>query len=89
MYRLADWGVHLGALKRGSRGPQVIIAEPSKEAVFKEANSVVDTTAAGDRFNGAFLGSYLQDCDAAKAMIDGHNCSLAVIAQKGAIIPAE
>ncbi len=87
--RLTDWGVNHGALKRGSRGPRALNALPCKEAVFKKANLVVDTTAAGDSFNGAFLGSYLIDRDLEKAMINGHRCSLAVIAQKGAIIPAD
>ena len=58
-------------------------------SVFEKAALIVDTTAAGDSFNGAFLASYLINGDRAKALTDGHNCALAVIAHKGAIIPVE
>ncbi|MGB7268572.1 MAG: PfkB family carbohydrate kinase [Albidovulum sp.] len=62
--------------------------EKAHLAVFSKAATVIDTTAAGDSFNGAFLGSYFQCGDTAKALADGHECALAVIAHKGAIIPA-
>ena len=89
MSRLTGWGVHQGALKRGSLGPRDMDPDSSTVATFEKAKSVVDTTAAGDSFNGGFIGSYLQDRDATRAMMSGHNCSVAVIGQKGAIIPAD
>ena len=88
MSRLTSWGVHHGALKRGPLGPRDMNPKSSSVATFEKATLVVDTTAAGDSFNGGFIGSYLQDRNAAKAMNAGHNCSVAVIGQKGAIIPA-
>ena len=87
--RLSKWGVRNGALKRGSLGPRPIGAALGSNPVFEKAALVVDTTAAGDSFNGAFLASYLINGDRAKALTDGHNCALAVIAHKGAIIPVE
>ncbi|MGB5871633.1 MAG: sugar kinase [Albidovulum sp.] len=87
--RLRDWGVTKGALKRGALGPRAMGGlEKAHPAAFPKAAAVIDTTAAGDSFNGAFLGSYLQHGDTAKALADGHACALAVIAHKGAIIPA-
>jgi 2-dehydro-3-deoxygluconokinase len=50
---------------------------------------MVDTTASGDSFNGAFLANYLKNYDITKALNAGHNCALAVIAYKGAIIHLE
>nr|WP_245830595.1 sugar kinase [Planktotalea arctica] len=85
--RLTQWGLNFGALKRGSRGPRSIATESVQQPVYQKAHSVVDTTAAGDSFNGAFLGSYFQNSNIAKALVDGHNCSLKVIAHKGAITP--
>ena len=87
--RLNTWGVNLGALKRGALGPRAIGKMIMAPPVFQKANLVADTTAAGDSFNGAFLGSYIQHHNTADALGEGHRCSLAVIAKKGAIIPLE
>lgn len=87
--RLSQWGVRSGALKRGSLGPRPIGAALGADFVFEKAALVVDTTAAGDSFNGTFLASYLNDGDRAKALVDGHNCALKVIAHRGAIVPAD
>ena len=87
--RLSKWGVRNGALKRGSLGPRPIGAALGSNPVFEKAALVVDTTAAGDSFNGAFLASDLTDGDREKALTDGNNCALVVIAHRGAIIPME
>lgn len=78
-----------GALKRGSLGPLPIGAEPGSDPVFEKATLIVDTTAAGDSCNGAFLANYLKDYDITKALNAGQNCALAVIVHKGEIIPLE
>jgi 2-dehydro-3-deoxygluconokinase len=85
--RLADWGVHQGGLKRGARGPRTLGASVGGCTTYEAATSVIDTTAAGDSFNGAFLGRFLQDGNSSQALVDGHKCSLKVIAHKGAITP--
>lgn len=78
-----------GALKRGSLGSRPIGAEPGSDPVFEKATLIVDTTASGDSFNGAFLANYLKNYDITKALNAGHNCALAIIAYKGAIIHLE
>ncbi|WP_299417808.1 sugar kinase, partial [uncultured Sulfitobacter sp.] len=45
-----------GALKRGAAGP-ISLGIPVKQT-YQRANTVVDTTGAGDSFNGGYLGCY-------------------------------
>lgn len=85
--RLKKSGVTQGAMKRGQQGPIALDGTLVDGAIFEKSFATVDTTAAGDSFNGGFLASYLQDRDTKKAMLAGHNCALKVIAQHGAIIP--
>jgi 2-dehydro-3-deoxygluconokinase len=85
--RLRGYGIREGAMKRGAAGP-VPISGPMPDGLrFPTARRVVDTTAAGDSFNGAFLARYLTGGTLAEAMQSGHDCALDVIAQRGAIIP--
>lgn len=84
--RLRGWGCRSGALKRGAEGP--VGFDPAIAAgAFSPADRVVDTTAAGDSFNGAFLAALLMGRDEATAMGWGHRTASAVIGQPGAIVP--
>ena len=85
--RLRGHGVREGAMKRGASGPVPIGAPMPKGLQFAAAVDVVDTTAAGDSFNGAFLARYLNGATLAEAMLAGHACASEVIGQRGAIIP--
>lgn len=49
--------------------------------------NLIDTTAAGDSFNGAFLCSYLKDKDFVAAVLAGQECSAQVVSQRGALVP--
>jgi len=54
-----------------------------------KVSGIVDTTAAGDSFNGAYLAELLNSGDCSKAIELAHLCSSTVICNKGALIPFE
>jgi 2-dehydro-3-deoxygluconokinase len=76
-----------GALKRGAEGPLAIGSNVAQN--YSKAADVVDTTAAGDSFNGAYLGALLSGTDQAEALRRGHRCAATVVRYRGAIIPRE
>jgi 2-dehydro-3-deoxygluconokinase len=75
----------IGALKQGDSGPLSIGEEVSQ--TYAAALNVVDTTAAGDSFNGGYLAAYLTDGSQAKALRAGHDCAAKVVQFRGAITP--
>lgn len=75
-----------GALKRGPSGPLCLATGTVGDYV--PALRVVDTTAAGDSFNGAYLGAVLSGLDQAAALKAGHDLAARVVGHKGAILPA-
>jgi 2-dehydro-3-deoxygluconokinase len=84
--RLRAAGVVRGALKRGADGPLPIgPAGPAPD--FPPAARVVDTTAAGDSFNGAYLASLLAGAGEAECLAAGHALATKVIGYPGAIVP--
>lgn len=84
--RLRGLGLTQGALKRGAAGPLPLdSAVPSGS--YPPAATVVDTTAAGDSFNGAYLAALLTGADAASAMQRGHALASRVVGAPGAIMP--
>ena len=84
--RLAAAGVRRGALKRGPDGPAPIGSDVDLPA-FPPAAKVVDTTAAGDSFNGAYLAALLRGETEAACLAAGHAMAAEVIGHPGAIIP--
>lgn len=83
--RLRAAGVATGALKRGADGPLAIGEAPAQ--AFPPADRVVDTTAAGDSFNGAYLAALLRGDPEAARLRAGHDMARRVIAHPGAILP--
>jgi 2-dehydro-3-deoxygluconokinase len=77
-----------GALKRGPKGP-LPLGESAAPQAFPPVEKVVDTTAAGDSFNGGFLGALVRGKPMAQALAQGHAFASAVIRHRGAIIPLE
>ena len=76
----------VGALKRGPSGPAPINAEVGAQ-VFAPAARMIDSTAAGDSFNGGFLAAHLAGAGIGAAMQAGHDCARIVVGHRGAIIP--
>jgi 2-dehydro-3-deoxygluconokinase len=74
-----------GALKRGHIGPLSLGAHVHQN--YPAASNVIDTTAAGDSFNGGYLGALLSGQSQKDALMAGHNWALAVVQHRGAIIP--
>ena len=75
------------AIKRGSSGPISPNLATADHPVFKPAAKVVDTTAAGDSFNGAYLAAYLSGAGEADRLRAGHRLASRVVGFPGAIIP--
>ncbi|MEL6682608.1 MAG: sugar kinase [Pseudomonadota bacterium] len=84
LQRFQAYGTSLGVLKRGSDGPLGL--DGSVIAVPDQPVRVVDTTAAGDSFNAAYLASILSGDSNANAIAAGHSLACRVIAERGAII---
>lgn len=82
--RLQGYGLTRGALKRGAAGPRPF--GDSVQQAYPSASKVIDSTAAGDSFNGGYLGALVQDADPADCLMAGHLLASQVIGVKGAIM---
>ena len=80
-------GGNTGALKRGEVGP-LSLGSPVAQS-YTAAPHVIDTTAAGDSFNGGYLAGILTGKTQAEALMQGHTCAARVVQHRGAIIPRE
>lgn len=76
-----------GALKRGALGP-ISLGEPVEQS-YEPAPNVVDTTAAGDSFNGAYLGAVMSGATQATALRAAHDMAARVVQYRGAIMPKD
>jgi 2-dehydro-3-deoxygluconokinase len=84
--RFAATGVRRGALKRGAEGP-LPLGPSGPLPAFARAARVVDTTAAGDSFNGAYLAALVRGAPEEACLAAGHAMAAEVIGHPGAIIP--
>lgn len=83
--RLVQAGVKQGALKRGDKGPMSLTGKTLSN--LEPVTHVVDTTSAGDSFNGAYLAAYLRGASEVDCMAAGHRLASRVIGARGAILP--
>jgi len=83
--RLASYGLSQGVLKCGVDGP-VDLADVSTSHELPVATSVVDSTAAGDSFNGAYLAGTVLEKPSSQCIADGHHCAMRVIGFPGGIV---
>jgi 2-dehydro-3-deoxygluconokinase len=84
--RLARAGVREGALKRGPAGPRPI-GWDGDAPEFAPEPKPVDTTAAGDSFNGAYLAALLAGLAPPERLAAGHAMAAHVIRHPGAVVP--
>ncbi|MDJ0969585.1 MAG: sugar kinase [Kiloniellales bacterium] len=85
--RWLGWGAREVAIKCGADGCTVVTPEDRVAVPGRPVETVVDTTAAGDSFNGAYLAARLLGETPAQAAIRGCNLAAEVIQHQGAIIP--
>lgn len=85
--RFKHYGVSRGALKRGHIGPRSLASGAELEESLTTQKNVVDSTAAGDSFNGAYLASLASSASETDCLFTAHETAAKVIMVKGAIIP--
>lgn len=83
--RLASYGINCGVLKCGAQGP-VDLANVNTVFDLPLASKVVDSTAAGDSFNGAYLAGVMSQKKQSESIAQGHACAMRVIGHRGAIV---
>jgi len=84
--RLARAGVKEIVVKDGEN-PCLVVSAQGRETVPALAVTAVDTTGAGDSFNGGYLAARLQDIPPAEAAAKAHQVAAAVVQVRGALAP--
>lgn len=87
--RIATFGVDEIVVKNGAGGALVRNAGVSHLVPIPEPVEPVDTTAAGDSFNAAYLAARLGDASPEVAAEAGHQLAGRVIRHRGAIMPRQ
>lgn len=81
-------GVSEIVLKRGSEGVDICIGDDIETVKPNAIRKPVDTTAAGDSFNAAYLAGRLLGKSPAQAAAAGHELAGDVVMHSGAIVPS-
>jgi 2-dehydro-3-deoxygluconokinase len=87
--RLHRAGVREVAVKNGESACAASDGKTLFQIAAEPVTDVVDTTAAGDAFNGGYLAARIAGFDIERAVRAGHRLAGAVVQHRGAIIPAE
>jgi len=91
--KLTSLGVSEVVIKQGPKG-SLVIAEPGvvQAAITVpavEIAKVVDTTGAGDSFNGGYLSARIKGESILDAARKGHRFAAQVIQYRGAVVPID
>lgn len=87
--RLRGFGIGEIVVKDGARGCVLADARRETGVPARDGVPVVDTTAAGDSFNAAYLAARLHGASPTDAALAGHALAAAVIGAIGAILPRD
>lgn len=87
--RLRATGVAEVVVKDGAAGAVLASADGVETVAAQPVHPVVDSTAAGDAFNAAYLHERAHGRSPASAALAGHRLAAVVIAHPGAVIPRE
>lgn len=85
--RLLENGVTEVVVKCGAESALVATLNQQQKVPSCLVDKIIDTTAAGDSFNSAYLAARLLGFDPVRACLQGHELAAKVITQPGAIIP--
>ena len=83
----APYGFQELVLKQGAESVHVVNEHGHTVINITPSENVVDTTSAGDAFNGVYLGARFSQQSVADAVISANYAACAVIATPGAIMP--
>jgi 2-dehydro-3-deoxygluconokinase len=87
--RLRTFGIGEIVVKNGPKPALVDMDGEAREVAVPKTVKPVDTTAAGDAFNAAYLAARLNGRGPADAAREGHVLAAQVIRHRGAIVPRE
>lgn len=87
--RWRDFGASVVVVKQGPADALLVTPQRRQWVAATPVTHPVDTTGAGDSFNGAFLAALLDGSDPAFAVRAGHCLAAQVIQHRGAIVPRE
>jgi 2-dehydro-3-deoxygluconokinase len=89
IHRYRALGAHMVVVKNGAEGATIGTAEGETMVPAVQVSNIVDTTSAGDSFNGAFLSEYLKAHDAVAAASFAVQIAAKVIGEHGALVATE
>ena len=87
--RFQKLGVEEIIVKNGAEAALCVIGDASELVAAVPVERVVDTTGAGDAFNGAYLAARLQGALPAAAVGLGHRVAALSVQHRGALIPKD
>jgi 2-dehydro-3-deoxygluconokinase len=87
LWRHAEAGVGECVVKDGSGGAYLLEGGAVRHIPVPDSVDPVDTTAAGDSFNAAYLAARLAGQAPAEAALWGHRLAAVVVSHRGAIVP--